>query len=311
MTGDYQTAAIAMAAIPLAFAILYGIFGGIEFGLPLAALLHDKEGSDKAWRYFSPIWESTNVFLVGVVAAVMTIFGSGLPLLSALLQPLWLVAAGALAVRGVLIVGIYYGGWRNWAVQVLLAVVSLAIPAVLVQNCTILLTGDADLLNHLGLVVALGTLAVSLAVALWAGYFYEPGKPSRDLARLGFWLALMLSWFTLPLALALDGSVLSDGRNVLSVMWPVYGLSLVAVLALASEWRRRYWVASALLTASVSITLFVAQMPYLIRPTVLLADMMTNGFSQVWIAAAFGVAVFVVVPVLWVTHRLVGSSLKR
>lgn len=308
MTADYQTAAVAMAAIPLAFAILYAVFGGIEFGMPLAGLLGHKADGDKAWRYFSPIWESTNVFLVGVVAATMTIFGAGLPLLSTLLQPLWLLAAGALAVRGMLIVGIYYLGWRSLSVKMLLAIVSLAIPAVLIQNCTILLTGDADLLNHLGLVVALGTVAISLAVALWAGYFYEPGRISRDLARIGFWLAIMLSWFTLPLALTLDGSVLSDGRNVLSVMWPIYGLSLVAVLALASEWRRRYWVASAILTVGVSVALFVAQMPYLIRPTVLLADMMTNGFSQVWIAAAFGVAVVVVVPVLVALHRLVASA---
>lgn len=311
MTADYQTAAVAMAGIPLAFAILYSIFGGIEFGLPLAALTHDKAGAARGRRYFSPIWESTNVFLVGVVAAVMTIFGAGLPILSSLLQPLWLLAAGALAVRGALIVGVFYGGWTNWTARVLLAVVSLAIPAVLIQNSTIMLTGDGDLLNHLGMVVALGTLAISLAVALWAGYFYTPGKTTRDLARLGFWLAIMLSWFTLPLAIALDGSVLSDGRNVLSVMWPVYGLSLLAVLTLASEWRRRYWVASAVLTAGVAITLFVAQMPYLVRPTVLLTDMVTNGFSQIWIATAFGLAVVVVVPVLFVLHRLVATDSRH
>src|SRR5438067_91807 len=93
------------------------------------------------------------------------------------------------------------------AVATVAALYPMALPAALVQNVTVLMTGDSNLLDHLGAASALGLTAMVLAIALWGGFYYRPGKPIREVARTSFWFGLVTAAVTLPLALSLDPEI--------------------------------------------------------------------------------------------------------
>lgn len=287
--------------VPAGFAWLYALVGGIEFGLPLAALLKETGAHRRPVQSFSPVWEASNVLLGGVLAAMFALFPAVLPAVGPLLQPIWLLVAGLLIIRLCLVLWQGYGQQSRLG-QWLLAAVSLALPAVLIQTLTVLLTGDADLLAHLGLAIALGALAIVLAVGLWGGFFYRPGQPSRQSARLSYWLALLLSLFTLPLALLLDGSVLA-GRDITTVMWPIPVAVVLGVACLASERRRRYFAASALLVTGLAATLALTQWPYIVRPTIRIDEAVAGTFAETWVLAAGGLALLVVLTCLIWLYR--------
>lgn len=291
-----------LATVPLIFVVLYAIIGGISFGMPIHELVRSKPLLRQPDAQLHPVWESSYVFLVGAAAAGLMLFPAGLSTIGPLLLPLWLVAAAIVGLRSLLIALHYYGGVNSVYVRWSLAVASLALPAVLMQTITILLTGENNLMAHTGLVIALGTLGAVLSVAVWGGYFYRPGKVSKLIGRLSYWLALLLSLFTLPLAIVLDGTVL-DGRSLIGLMWPVVLAVVCGILSLASEHRLRYFTASSLLIVGVSSSLFLTLWPYLLRPVLRFDGLLAgNSVAQVWIAFGFTSLVIIILPALYYLH---------
>jgi hypothetical protein len=179
-----------------------------------------------------------------------------------LVQALWLVTVGLLAARALLLLVISYRRrdalWLRWK----LAAVSLLLPAVLLQNVTVLASADSNLLGHAGLAYALAVIGMTLAVALWGGWFYQPGTAVREAARMGFWFSATAMLTALPLALALDPVVLS-GRSVWAASWPLAAGAVLAVPCLMQPVRWRYFAASAVLAAGFGLALLELVMPRL------------------------------------------------
>jgi cytochrome bd-type quinol oxidase subunit 2 len=259
------------ALVPFGLALAYTIVSGVGFGLPLAALVHERgekpAGKKERRRGLSPSWEAVNLLLVAVFAALLTLYPAGWPVVAALFWPLWVAVVLLWAARLALLAWLWYGrrelGWERQ----LLAVISLMLPAVLAQHVTMLLTGDNDLLSHLAVCLTLGLVAVVLSVALWSGWGYRPGRRVREVARLSFWFGWVAATSTLPLALSLD-PVLMANRDVVSDYWPALAGAVVAVGCLMVPVRRRYFAASGVLVASVSVGLLRLLLPYLVQSAV-------------------------------------------
>ncbi|MGH7488898.1 MAG: hypothetical protein ACREMY_25345, partial [bacterium] len=68
--------------LPGLFAFIYAIVGGIELLLPLFGALDRKPETQLViGRWFSPVWEVTNVFFAAAVTAFAAIFPQALPML--------------------------------------------------------------------------------------------------------------------------------------------------------------------------------------------------------------------------------------
>lgn len=294
------TLAAWLALIPLAFVMLFAIIGGVSFGMPLAAVLPGRKLAPDALGRLTPVWESTYLFLSAAVLATLTIFTPAFAVLAPLVQGLWGVTAVVLAVRTLLVLGQAVN--RRPGLTWMLVCTSIAVPVLVVQNATILLTGSNDVWQHAGLAIALGALAAALPPALWGGYFYAPGAASRQAARVGYWLALLLALFTLPLALVLDSSVL-DGRSLLALLWPVMAAAVLGVVCLASERRRRYFLASATLVIGLCLSVYLTLWPYLLRPVLRVDNLLSSAGAQIWLALAFAVLAVVVLPAMYWLHR--------
>src|SRR6266851_4856688 len=209
-----------LALIPFVLLMVYAVFGGVEFGLPLRAFLPDGKVSLRGWKYFPPAWALINLLLLAAIAAAYLLYPAALPLVAPKLQTLAAVVVAMVVVRiGLVLVNGFSRGDTTW-VRWLLVLVSLALPAVLVQGLTIALTGDSDLSWHPWLAGVLAATAVTATVALWSGWEYRPGKAVREVARRSYAVLVVLSAVCLPLAILTEQMVL-DGRNVLAVFWPL------------------------------------------------------------------------------------------
>lgn len=300
---------VLLSLIPLTFVILYAIFGGLAFGVPLVAALPGGHRRHHTPR-FSPIWESAHVLLLGAVTSAAVVFpglwATGAPLL----MNLWTVIITLLAVRIGLVWLTTMAGWEGRFLDLTQLVVGLALPVILVQTATILLTGDADLLNHAGLAVTFGSLALALTPALWGGYFYRPGHHTRDITRWCYWLAVLLANFTLPMALLLDQTVLAD-RSLWSVMWPVGLTTIAGIVALMSERGHRYFAASWLLVVGITGTIYLALWPYVVRPVLLAAEAVTPQAGNMWLAGGFAVVAAMAVVGAYLLEHWAEKELKQ
>ena len=255
-----------MVMIPFAFVLAYAVLGGVESGLPLSRWLRQKAARDESRRSQVAVGKAANLLLAGVVVAMLLTYPAALPELTPRLQTLWLVITYLLLLRALLTIQVFHRqpapSWMRWA----LVATSLAVPAVMIQHVTVLLTGDANLLKHAGIAVALAFLAKAVSVALWSGYYYRPGGQVRDWARGSYLLALASAVVLLPLAFALEPQVLGDDWTMGA--WPVVAGVLAGLVMLMWPVRRRYFLATVALAVGVGVGILAVQLPYLVRPVV-------------------------------------------
>jgi cytochrome bd-type quinol oxidase subunit 2 len=256
-----------LALIPFGFAVLFAIYGGIEFGLPLLAFSRDQRvrpALKAAGR-----WEFTLVLLALAAASAWGLYPNAA---SALLTDIWavfIIIVLLLIARAVMLAMTGARWLRGERSQIVLAVIGLALPALLMQIIVVLLTGDGYLTDHIELMVALGVAGMLTAVSVASGFFYQPGTIVREVARRSFLAAAVWWAVVVPLALVMNPTVL-DGRSLFEVAWPAMVALGLSIVCLTWPDRRRYFLASSVLIVGMSIMLFRLVSPYAVRPLILL-----------------------------------------
>jgi hypothetical protein len=290
-----------LALIPFLYALGYAIFGGVESGIPLLSLSGNRRVRRRA--HFSPIWEATNLLLGLAMAAGAFLFPLAWESVFNELKWIWGTAAALIALRFVLVVINASTKrdfpWLNWT----LVAISLALPAVLMQTVTVLLTGDGYLLAHPELAVAFAGAGVLLSMAVSMGFFYMPGTITRELARRSYLAAVVWVAVVLPLALAMDPGPL-DGRNLLDLGWPAVVAILASVPILMWPHTRRYYFASLALLVGFGATVFKLIMPYAMRPAFSLDEVVVNSLGQLVIAGVFTASLVIILPLLFALEDL-------
>lgn len=239
--------------VPSLFAYIYAVFGGVEFGLPTLRLAAQQIGDQRViGRWFSPVWEVTNVFLVMAMTSFAAIFPLALAAMPAALR-WWLLLVGLiLGLRALLVLVIFYGQKDNWLTDWLLASVSLILPAVLAQVVLNLITSQPGLL----IAVSAALVAICLSLALSAAFMLGLGRRSnRPIAIAALAGAGLTVWplLTEP-TLAVVASLIIGAVLV--------GLAVVVTF----RWRWTAFLVGAATIALIFLRLLIRQWPYVIYP---------------------------------------------
>lgn len=252
------------AVVPFGLALVFAIWNGVELGLPLGGFMRDRSAKQTDGSQMLLHWAGTTTLIAMIFITTIAVFPVMFPLSMTLLQPLMVMVFALLVARGMLLLAhskLHKHNAGAWDTAMIL--VSLALPVVLIQVVTVLITGEPHFWTYPTVAVALGLLAAVLSIALWSGYYYRPGKMTRAIARSSFWWSTMAAAVGLPLALSLDPGLLSD-HNLMFYFWPLWVGTPIAILCLMNPARRRYFVASCVLAASVGAALFGLVLPVLV-----------------------------------------------
>src|ERR1039457_5504179 len=121
-------AVLLVIVLLLIYAILFSIECGATMFIAAPELLG---GNDLIYKYISPAWETTNVFLVTALVSLIAFFPKALPVWGVALIGPFLVFLLAMGARVIGMLYVFYSEGKNRAMRILLLVVSLSAPAIL------------------------------------------------------------------------------------------------------------------------------------------------------------------------------------
>jgi len=246
--------------IPGVFAYLYAVFGGIEFALPVLRLVTVNERDQAVInRWFSPVWEVTNVFLVMAITGFAAVFPLVLPILTPALRWLLLLVGLGLGLRALIVLIVFYGQAKNQLTNWLLAAISLILPAMLAQVVLDLISPNPAPVQQ----VCTALIAIFISLALGSGFLLmvRPAAPYRRVTILSLLLAAVAAY---PL-----GHIASLTPIAAMIMGAA---TLAASLTIVFRSRWMPLVASWLALTLVFVRILQRQWPYVLYPNVTYAQ---------------------------------------
>ena len=291
-----------IAGIMLLALNAYVLTGGADFGGGVWDLLASGSSRDEQRslieRSIAPIWEANHVWLIVVVVLLFSAFPPAFGTLGMVLHiPLSLLLVG-IVLRGSAFVFRSYGGrahGRQWGT--LFAVTSLITPVILgmiigaivsdrvgVASTRVGTSGFVEVFVRPWLsafTIAVGAFALALFAFLAATYLTLAADTDnlREAFRRRALGAALVVFVLAAVALALSFQAAPRvARGVAGAWWslPLHlGTAAAAITAIVALWRRRYRIARVAVAAQVSLVLWgwaLAQLPYLVPPTLTLRD---------------------------------------
>ena len=241
--------------IPGLFAYIYAVFGGIEFALPVLRLATvNRQDQAVINRWFSPVWEVTNVFLVMAITGFAAVFPLVLPILTPALRWLLLLAGLGLGIRALVVLVIFYGQANNWLTDWLLAAISLVLPATLAQVVLDLMLPNPAPFQQ----ICAALVAIFISLALGSGFLLlvRPKGPYRRVTILSL---LATAVFAYPLG------HFASLTPVAAMIMGAAALASVLIIAFRARWVPL--AASWLVLTLVFVRIVQRQWPYVIYPS--------------------------------------------
>jgi cytochrome d ubiquinol oxidase subunit II len=266
-----------IAGIMLLALNAYVLTGGADFGGGVWDLLASGSSRDEQRslieRSIAPIWEANHVWLIVVVVLLFSAFPPAFGTLGMVLHiPLSLLLVG-IVLRGSAFVFRSYGGrahGRQWGT--LFAVTSLITPVILGMIIGAIVSDRVGVAS-----TRVGTSGfVEVFVRPWLSAF-TIAVGAFALALFAFLAATYLTLAAVALALSFQAAP-RVAHGVAGAWWslPLHlGTAAAAITAIVALWRRRYRIARVAVAAQVSLVLWgwaLAQLPYLVPPTLTLRD---------------------------------------
>jgi cytochrome d ubiquinol oxidase subunit II len=325
----------ALGGIALLALCCYALTGGADYGGGVWDLLASGPRAAAQRELISdaigPIWEANHVWLILVIVILFTAFPTGFAVIATALHiPLTLMLVG-IVLRGSAFTFRSYserrsGLRRRWGAA--FAIASLVTPVLLGVNLGAL--GAGGIVVDSGRVVsgfvrpwlgvfpfAVGVLALALFAYLAAVYLAlaAAARPAgvalaEDFRRraLGAWAAAAV---VAALVLVLSGSAAPELRARVAALWPLQAVTLVvAGLAGAALWRRRYRLARAAAAGQVAFIVLgwgLMQYPYLVVPGVQLQAAAAPPATLRLLLIVLGLGVPVLVPSFVYLYRVFQS----
>ncbi len=286
------------------FFALYGLACSVECGVALSFLAgHQK----RTRKYFTPLWEVTNVFLVFGFTSVAMLFNNALPVLSHALLSTLVIGLLALLLRACIALVLFY--WRpddvpKWGAW-LFALTCFAIPLSFTAAGVYLLTGQMFWQTLVGVMLMASALLGIVAIgSLALGRSSDPKKLISDEVLLAAWLLFLGS--LLPLSVVYSGAHLQH--------WPIAAIDLLSILGLLlayvvtsgkTNFKLKYYAGFVGLVTP--LLLAWANRPYLVNGKIKLDD----AFGASSYAGAFLLGSAIIFPLvalgLWLFIKLVRS----
>lgn len=294
------------ALVAAIFFAVYGVACAIECGVAINLIADKKQ---RGRRYFTPLWEVTNVFLVFGFTAVAMLFNNALQTLSDILFTTIVIGLAALITRACIVLTIFYlrpdkpTRWLVWA----FAVSCFTIPLSFAAAGAYLLTGKLFWGSFTGwtLMVSafLGLMSIGMSVVKTER---ESNFPLPELVFTG-WMIMLGS--VLPLA----AKVSFPGLQKL----PLALLSLICIgglgyaLTAINNPKRKLWHYAVAVGFSAPLLLAWASRPFLIYGKTTLE----SAFSAASYAGAFLGGTAIILPLvllgLWLFYKLLREPEKN
>lgn len=283
------------------FFAIYGVACAVECGIAVN-LLTDKKMPSR--RFFTPLWEVTNVFLVFGFTAIAMLFNNALQTLSQALLSTLLVGLAALIIRACTVLTIFY--WRSNELPRWLAwmfgVCCFAIPLSFTAAGAYLLTGQLFWHSFTGWVVMASAILGLVAIGLLT---MNPRRKSMWIPNeLVFAVWMIVLGSVLPLSAKLSLPHIQKT--------PMLVLSLVCIFGLAMALKSisnpgfKLWRYGVVVGLASPLLLAVSNRPFLVGGRIKLEQ----AFSAASYASAFIVGTIIILPLLILGFYLFWRLLK-
>lgn len=277
-------------------ALLFGIYGwlsSIEVGISWLRLQKsDVIDAAASRRWFTPLWEVTNVFLVFGFTGFAVIFNNSLPQVSEAVFGLGAFAIGCLLVRAATVLYLYYQhnklGWS--LANLLFAATSLLIPLTFGCMGIRLITGSSLWNNSVGMALAATLLLGILAVA--SSFVLFVHRPHYSNAQ-RIWTAICTVAFAGVGTLVVQRAIVSSGSHLAGfgfLAWSGlldFTLLFTAAVLFAHREQWLWWWLSLVAVTSPIIWAW-ANRPYLLYPGLLQNAYGAQAYGQ---AGLIGIAI--------------------
>ena len=302
--------------IPITSLFIYAVLFMIECGAAIFVCwpqLLGRDGNDGEGvvkSFMSPVWETTNVFLVFTLVSLIAFFPAAVPVWGRALVVPFLVFLIVMGVRVVGMLYVFYREGESRAMKGLLFVASLLAPAVLFGGIVpYFLTGalPAGRLDWIFAVVV-GLLAMALTITLSSLFFNYiranravPWNPRIRTLMLWFYGAFLFLFVVMESFLQFASPHgFSEGMYNLFVITAaiIFG---VLVVFLRSSGRTvammNFWL-NVLLMGIIFLGTAVAQLPYVIYPSLTIFNSVTDPRTAGILFGVFIVGAVITVPAL-------------
>jgi cytochrome d ubiquinol oxidase subunit II len=320
--------------------IAYAVLGGADFGGGIWDLLATGRYAERERQAVAnalgPVWEANNVWLVYVIVVTWTAFPAVYATVStALFVPVVLVLIGIICRGAAFGFRSHYGRqagmasvWgRVFSVASSITPFLLGMIAGTIARGAIQIVHGAVSVNYLTVWIspfsfACGAFAIGLCSVLAATYLTVEAQSSGDLPLVAAFLVRALVAGAVTALIGAIAAILAKAEA--PVLWAgltgsALPLSLAAVLiglATAATLLLGYYAAARLLVAAETACIFaawgVAQYPYLIVPSLTLANAATTPSVLVAVIIASGAGMVILFPSLWyLFHIFKGPSAQQ
>lgn len=298
-----------MDAALIAITTFFGIYGlacSIECGIAITML----NPLSKARKYFVPLWEVTNVFLIFGFIGLSVLFSHSLSLLSSALLSSLAFGLIALLARSCLGLAIFYVDSKRLrrTLAWLFVVVSFSVPLIFAAAGAYLLTGQLFWQSLTGLFIILATFLGVTAMGLLA-VDRSNSQSSLLSNELIFTAWLLVLGSVLPLSAVAAMPHLQKLPLLVISFLGIVGLFL-ALLKMTARPQLKLWKVAAAITFLAPLLLALANRPYLVAGKVTLAQ----AYSGQAYVNIFVIGTFVMLPLIalgfWLFWKLLRNDSK-
>ncbi|MBW8870090.1 MAG: cytochrome d ubiquinol oxidase subunit II [Acidobacteriales bacterium] len=317
-----MSADVVLAGVILVALVIYSLFGGADYGAGFWDLIcsgpRQQGQRDLIARALQPVWEANHIWLILVVVLMFSGFPTAFGEISVGLGvPIFLILLGIILRGSSYVFRAYFTGsvrtqlyWgKVFSISSSLIPLFLGIVIGAISSDTVLVK---DGISENGFLrtwfdpfpLIVGVLSLSLFAYLSACYLtIETDDPAlqndfRNRALFSGFVSLMAAFATYVVAgNAAQG--IRDGLSRAPYVWLIeVGGAIAAFVAFQSLWTRHYQRARIAAAAQVALIIFgwgVAQYPYLVRPSLTIANSAapSNIESDLVIAVAMGALILI------------------
>lgn len=290
---------IALLSVTVFFAI-YGLACSVECGIALSML----NPPSKVRRYYLPLWEITNVFLIFGFIGLSVMFSHALSALSSALLSTLALGLVALLTRSVLGLSVFYVDSKRWqrTLAWLFLIVSFAVPLIFAAAAAYLFTGQLFWQSLTGITLMAATFLGVTSLGLVS--MDHPRRASSLISN-----EMIYATWLLVLGTALPLSTYVAMPHIKKL--PLLTLSFLCILgllmvliALTAKPKIRLWQTAAIISFASPLLLALANQPFLVAGKITLAE----AFSGQAYLTTFVIGTFVMLPLIalgfWLFWRL-------
>lgn len=288
--------------ITAAFFSLYGIACAMECGVGINLLLDKKSPSRK---YFTPVWELTNTFLVFGFTAFVVLFNNSLQIISHALLSTLVVGLFALLLRSCIVLLMFYvyrGIFPLWG-RITFAVTNFAIPLSFSAAGIYLVTGEPFWSSIVGFMLIICVILGIVAIGkLFLDGQSDSKKKWSGLVLYSAWLMVLGSF--LPLAIIYSEIGLQKWAVATLDLLSIAGL-FMAYLAITDKTKFKLKYYAGFVGLAAPLLMALANRPFLVRGKITLAD----AYGAASYAGAFLVGSAIILPLVvlgfWLFIKLI------